>query len=430
MPTGDITYHREQPARLDFSALSVGIVLVLTIAMPSISYMRGARSMGAGALAVAIAHLYLSFMDGVQHRSWPAGAAAAKAILALFACVTLSSGLSLLLYPEADFARTIGSELVFAVFMSGAYVVAKTTYLLPDHVVDKALHIVFYILVAAGVAGMIHFSPFSSTASKAVLFFNEPSHYSLSFLPFLFYMTVMASPKRRILFILLGFVLALVLQSLTLIVGILLICLTVLQTRHLLMIMPFAVLTLAYLSLDYYTDRLNFSEGSSNLSTLVFLSGWERAYLNIVETRGIGVGFQQFGVIGSHGKISDVISALAGERLGVLDGGTVGAKFVGEFGLVGVFILFGYVISIARKLLFLKRIDEMGEITRIRKDAIFIACFVMFSIDIFVRGIAYFSPSGFLFITSVIWFLSGKGSMYGWHRGKTFPLGDGRNEGG
>lgn len=391
--------------------LIVGLVLLLSIVTPSLAYMSGAQSMAPGILAVSVAHIYLSLISGIHQRAWPAASAAVLLIFVMFAAILASSGLSLLLHAEVDPLRMIGSILIFCVFTAAVYALARTAQMLPDQTIDKAARFVFYILSASGIFGAFHLSPFSSTASKSVVFFNEPSHYSLSFLPFLFYMVVTATARRRMLLICFGFGLALALESLTLIVGTMLIGLPALRTRHMLMLSPIVIIVLAYISLDYYADRLNLSEGSDNLSTLVYLSGWERAYLNFMETRGLGVGFQQFGIVGDHGRISDIIASLIGERLNVLDGGSIGAKFIGEFGLFGIIVLMLYAFTFSKKILLIRRYIQSDTAITSYKYIFFCASFIMFSIDIFVRGIAYFSPSGLLFFTAVICLFSTRSAL-------------------
>lgn len=404
------------------SSATVALALFLTSVVPSLAYMKGAGSMAAGLLGVSFAHIYLSLMTKVHRRPWPAAGLAVQIILLMLACISASSGVSLLLHDEVDTARLIGSDLFFAVFVAAAYVLARTAYLLPGPVIDAAVRIVFYILLASGIAGALHFSPFSSTATKAVVFFNEPSHYSLSFLPFLFYRIMTADFRAQIGLICIGFVLALLLESLTLIVGTTLICLVVLRTRHLLLFSPVVAVALIYLSLDYYADRLDFSDGSDNLSTLVFLSGWERAYLNLRETYGLGVGFQQFGIIGDQGRISDIIVMLIGNRLNVLDGGSVGAKFIGEFGLLGLIVLMTYLAVLLKNLLMLRKLAHAPAAQLEPQWVFFNACFTMFSIDLFVRGISYFSPSGLLFTASVLWLASTK-MRFRMPEGDSLPFG-------
>lgn len=139
------------------------------------------------------------------------------------------------------------------------------------------------------------------------------------------------------------------------------------------------------------------------MSTLVYLSGWERAYLNFNDTFGLGVGFQQFGIVGSPGEMMESLGALGAENLNLLDGGAVAPKFIGEFGLLGVAMLLVYLVYFAKSARWLRKVS-MGEVAlQARPRVFFLSCFVMYCIDLFVRGTGYFSSSGFLFVASLIW---------------------------
>jgi hypothetical protein len=159
------------------------------------------------------------------------------------------------------------------------------------------------------------------------------------------------------------------------------------------------------MNIDYYSLRINLSSDNKNLSTLVYLSGWERAYLNFEDTFGLGVGFQQFGIIGSRGEIMETVEELGAEDLNLLDGGAVAPKFIGEFGLLGVIMLLVYLVYFARNAKWLREVSFSEIPPRECRKVFFLSCFVMYCIDLFVRGTGYFSSSGFLFIASLMWII-------------------------
>lgn len=89
---------------------------------------------------------------------------------------------------------------------------------------------------------------------------------------------------------------------------------------------------------DYILHRLDFSvleANSKNMSAFVYLSGWERMYLGLINTSGFGIGINNFGIIeeGYYGK--EIIKYL-GFLLNYNDGSFLFSKFVGEFGLLGL----------------------------------------------------------------------------------------------
>jgi len=126
--------------------------------------------------------------------------------------------------------------------------------------------------------------------------------------------------------------------------------------------------------------------------------------LNFIDNFGFGIGFQQLGFIGKDGEVMvNIIHATLGKKLCLLDGGTVAAKLVNEFGIFAIAALSLYVIYAIKYSI---RLRELSIFQRSFRDAInvfYFSIFIMFGIDLFFRGTGYFSASAFLFIASMIW---------------------------
>ena len=287
--------------------------------------------------------------------------------------------------------------------------------MVPKFQTNFAVRLVFYVLLLSSIAAILNFRPFSSGQSKPVFFFSEPSHFALDFLPFLLYMTVTSSPKMKLLLLLLGYAIALLLENMTLIIGVTLIVGLAIPSRRAVLFFALIAVILILLpaaSLEYYSSRVDISSGNQNLSTLVYLSGWERAYLNFEATFGLGVGFQQFGIIGSSGEVIESLGTLGMGSLNLLDGGAVAPKFIGEFGLLAVLMLLAYLGYFVKSAKWLREVS-MGEVAPLAYlKVFFLSCFVMYSIDLFVRGTGYFSSPGFLFISSLMWMTLVKSTNY------------------
>lgn len=94
---------------------------------------------------------------------------------------------------------------------------------------------------------------------------------------------------------------------------------------------------------DYFLSRLEFYD-TTNLTTLVWLQGWQLAYLNFIESYGLGLGFNVLGLSTTITPVvSDVIYNLTGEFFNVQDGGFLAAKIIAEFGVLGVVFSFVYI---------------------------------------------------------------------------------------
>jgi hypothetical protein len=264
---------------------------------------------------------------------------------------------------------------------------------------------VFYALLLNGLVTILGYRALGNPS--AVGFFSENSHYAMSFLPFLLYIVVLSSWRKKWFFLFMSFFIVFKLQSVTLLVGVIAVTIFSLRLRQLvfLSIIAIPILTVAvamdYMDFGYYYVRLDLTE--PNLSMLSFLNGWERAYLNLRDSYGIGIGFQQLGFLGSEGKIFEIIMAISGVYVNLYDGGFTGSKFISEFGILAVMLLMAYLVYFMKSVRWLHEVSINGGETVDFRKVFFLACFVMFFIDLFIRGAGYFSASGFLFIASLVW---------------------------
>lgn len=248
----------------------------------------------------------------------------------------------------------------------------------------------------AAVAYHMGFNPY-----KEVFVFKEPSHFAMLYLPFFLCVSCLSSGVLRFGCFLVALFIGLAIKSLTLLVGILFLSVFVFGVR---VCAFFAVICGGALLLvpqvldfnQYYMERLSFSSDAENFSTMVYMSGFERAYLSIVDSFGFGVGFQQLGIVGPQGEVMDKIIAALGSTLNHNDGGLLGAKVVAEFGVFGVLLIVAYVFGFG-SLFFSWKSRRSAE----GVDFFFVCVYLAFFIEIFVRGAGYFTPSCFLFLVSL-----------------------------
>jgi hypothetical protein len=323
------------------------------------------------------------------------------ALLFMICCFHL---ISTLFYSDADYGRLIGSVMLLLTmsFMSAVFVATL------DSLKGDAFHKIVlagsHLLIFLGYL-VIALNITSIRPGRHMILFTEPSHYAICLVPFLFYAAYTSNKDRyAILYILSGVSLALILESLTLLVGCSMIIFLCFGTRFLKLIFMIiaAAVVATFLDLDYFSKRLDVSSDTDNLnlSTIVFLSGWERAYLSFTESYGFGLGFNQLGIVGPQGELQPLIQSLTDgvSRLNVRDGGSTGSKFIAETGWLGLMLLMFYIfssISILKQLV-LRRLQGS-------KDIFFCGVFLIFSIELFVRGMGYFSILSFLFLSSMYW---------------------------
>jgi hypothetical protein len=164
--------------------------------------------------------------------------------------------------------------------------------------------------------------------------------------------------------------------------------------------------------LDYFISRVALSDTTDNLSTLVYVQGWQLLIEAINQTYGWGVGFEQLGLRGTTVAAADAIATVlfgSGlEALNLTDGGFVFAKLVGEMGIFGFLLTVLFVIGAVRSIRVLRRREAVA---REPPLVLFSRCvLVSYIVDMFVRGTGYFVGSTFLVITACSILLKGQGT--------------------
>lgn len=244
---------------------------------------------------------------------------------------------------------------------------------------------------------------FDVVSRKQMVVFSEPSHFALVFSPFYFYKII--TSKNIYTHICMCLFLGFALQNMTL----LFICLMgyLLSFKkynfYFVFLSIVSASTFIYVliyfseSFAFITQRLALTSDSENLSVLILLSGYERAYLTLIDSNGLGVGFQQMGLVGPLGQIQESIKDIAGDYMNILDGGALLPKLVVEFGVSAILFILVYVFY------FYKVLNTV----RLRKyksprDIFYHLTFLSLIVLLFVRATAYFTPSVFIFCVALI----------------------------
>jgi hypothetical protein len=135
---------------------------------------------------------------------------------------------------------------------------------------------------------------------------------------------------------------------------------------------------------------------------LVYRQGWELLHQGIVFSRGWGIGFQQLGFAPLNVPTSDWIYRILGDDANLRDGSFLVAKLVSELGFIGIGIAIWFTVEAVRAGWRLRSIvlGSAGEYSASVKFCLSMIC--AFSVEMFVRGIGYFSGTVVLFIASVL----------------------------
>jgi hypothetical protein len=267
-----------------------------------------------------------------------------------------------------------------------------------NEAIDKVASILYLILSVEAFLAIFNFAEILSSAHiKPLIFYSEPSHFSLVFLPF-FYYKIFSDKKNRYLHLLNGLLISFFLKSAVLLVGIIIILPIVFNFFKSILIFISTLISLTFFQYQYFLDRISLTDQSTNTSVLVFMSAYERATLNFGNTKYLGLGFQQLGENSTFGKYQELLIQNHFEMLNIEDAGVMFSKLISELGLIGIFLILFYFLILYRSLKILKY-NQNNYIYQF-----FFAVLFSSLIEIFLRGLGYFSPGIFFLCSAIIYF--------------------------
>lgn len=377
------------------------LLLITAIPAPLLAYFSLASSYTTGILFTCL--VFLAFSASKWHGS-RAPLAGSLRPMALVSTLLISHLAICAFQGPIDWARGLGSLVILAIFTAGALVIQKILLEVSEEDLERGLRWCLYwlgIVLLLGILGWLQ--PDKETWTKSLFPFSEPSHLALFLAPILVFNCVTATTSMRLVFLATTLLATSILQNVTLAAVCLLTALLSLSPRYLLLLIAAALPVLFAMDLEYYLVRLDFSGDSDNLSNLVFFQGWQLIAESWEKSHGLGLGFQQLGVFGTDSEAADLIHLIMGEYLNLLDGGFNLSKFISEFGVFGMVLIAIFLRQVlgAAKLL---RAAASAKYTNPRAEIFAASCIYAYTIEIFLRGIGYFSVSGLLLTASLfIW---------------------------
>jgi len=313
---------------------------------------------------------------------------------------------------SVNFDKSLYSIIILPILVLASYIFYTKIKDIKDQKLNSVLHFILFNFLLILLFSFFWESPFFKVNAKAIIFFAEPSHLAVIFAPFFLYSILTLDEVRKRFLIIIVFIIITIINNATLFIvftfGIALYLIinfkSIKLIKSLLIVIIFSLILVINIDVDisYYKDRFIYDSNNLNMSLLVYLAGWERALSIMVDHSPIGVGFQQFGYEPLKGYFFAKLVSVGGGGLNIYDGATLGSKIIGEFGLVGLCFLFIYVYYFFNKILTILINSEKNT-----NVTIFFACvYLSFSIYLFVRGMGYFSELPFLFLSSLIFFMS------------------------
>jgi len=291
-----------------------------------------------------------------------------------------------------------------------AYLAAFLLKKLDISILIKVINFVTYILISIALLNI--FTNYSIGVSygyaKAIFPFGEPSHFALfSGVFFVLYILFSTTLLRKIFIIGISTLLAILFPNTTMLIFPILMVLLLIKIniKNIILILLMVFIFYNTLStINYFSERLNISEHSNNVSSLVYLQGLDDAKTSFVETKGLGLGFQMMGTQPPSEITLQIIYYLGNKNskgINRQDGGFLASKIVAELGLFGIFLLIIYVYLFSKSFFYLKK----NSACRDPKITLIYGIIYSFIVYLIIRGIGYFNPSVFIFLVSFFYYM-------------------------
>ena len=315
---------------------------------------------------------------------------------------------------ETDWARSAVVLLALALMLFIVPIVSRMIFSSGSAGLVHAMRLnaaAFILIVIPAWLGLQPAAPLAS--SKPIFPFTEPSHFALSFAPIFVFAGVRARLRYKAIWIAAGLLIAIILQSFSMVFAVFVGALISLPIRQLLVSGVAVFAASQFVDLQHFQDRLDLSDNTRNLSSLVYSQGWEIARESLQRSWGWGIGFMQQGYIPTNVSTANLINLLVGSDINLKDGGFTAAKLISEFGALGVMmvIVFVYVAIIAA--IQLRRSSAKGA-----DDVAMVAALSMicgYSVELLVRGVGFFSGTTILCLAA---------GLYLWRRDALFWFAD------
>lgn len=302
-----------------------------------------------------------------------------------------------------EVSRASASLVAFVVAAITAGIVADWLLRASSVQIDRIAGVIRIALVLIGLWCFLGGQPSSPLVLVRPSFpFTEPSHYALIAAPFVVDGCVRTTLPRRFAWLGVWLGLGLLNQSFSLLVTVAIAAAVSLPIAYALVAAVPIALVAADMDLQYYTDRLDFSVHSTNLSSLVYRQGWELMQEGLVYSRGWGIGFQQLGFTPLNVPTSDVIYRILGDDSNLRDGSFLAAKLVSELGVIGIALVAAFVVLLVRTALRLRMLTAVPAPLQPGQLRFSAAMVCGFATEMFVRGLGYFSSTAILFVAAVL----------------------------
>ena len=292
-----------------------------------------------------------------------------------------------------DVERFIVSITIVIVVTAAILIFGSIISRLDQNKFHQSVDCTLLLMLTSAATLLFGLDAFSTGAAKPSLLFSEPSHLSATLAPFLIFKVVSKSGWWKVI-LCFTIVWSIVIQNLTgLVLSLLVIFIAVNFKSALILVSSILLAIILATDFNYFLSRITLSIDNTNATALVFMQGWENAFLAMQQTLGLGVGFQQFGIANETGVLTERLGVLLDTSVNLFDGGSTAAKLVGEFGILGAMFVIWLTARAMRAAYGVVKKGSNSYWTNLKMSAD-----LALMIEIWVRGFGYFTPGIFFYL--------------------------------
>ena len=221
--------------------------------------------------------------------------------------------------------------------------------------------------------------------------FKEPSHLAISIIPFLYTLYQKKESNYKFIIFIIIPILALSFSSTFILAFLFLLSLHKFRENRikflvylLIVISPLLFVLFSYV--DYINQRVLgvlYVSATSNVSSLVYIYGWESLFYYIKESFGFGIGINGMGVPPFPDvETANLLASKDGRLYSNPDGSFMFSKFISELGFIGLFI---FLLGIKLIIKSIKYYNQYTPFEQFLWNSLVLLIFTSF-----IRGVGYF----------------------------------------
>jgi hypothetical protein len=303
--------------------------------------------------------------------------------------------------PGFDASRAFLSLLLFGLIVFSVPAICEAV-MVADGRMRAIVRILCGLFAIIAIFSLLKIQPYTSSLGEKPSFpYTEPSFIGFSFPAILIFTMIRSSLPARIVIVAAFLGLGYALSNFTIIAACGFAAAVTLPVSWLAAGLAALVVGAASLDLSYYTERLNFDwANSTNLSSLVYVQGWQLLQESLAKTGGWGLGFQQLGILYTNVPASIRINALLGRDANLQDGGFILSKTGSELGVLGLLLIAAYLYVAARSFLKLRKAPSI----KMPEGEVFArSCVTGYLVELFIRGTNYFTGTFVLLLAGLLY---------------------------